>query len=422
MRHQSYRILYNYQEHNTYLNLALKNLDSNNIENFNQITIRIYGVIEKEYYLNFLLENYTNKKLDNKTSLILKMAIYEHLYLDTVPDYAIISEYSSLCKMVNKKALPYVSYFLNNELVNVEKLIPKYKNEYKNISIEYSYPQWLVKKLSKMYPDNFLEIIQDTSNKKTTFVRKININDRLNKHYTKFKFPDLYTYDGNIVQAKAFKKQQVIIQDLGSYLITKLVDAKEEDMILDLCAAPGNKTMHIAQKAKHVIANEINESRYNLLKGNMVKYRINNVTCINCDATSLECLEKELNGAKFDKILIDAPCSGTGVLKSKPEIKNKLTIKDVEEIKVLQAKILKISEFLLKPEGELIYSTCSIDKSENIEQIKNFLNMTTNTYTEVKNKVVEEICFVQDEMGYTLLPNQYNSDGFYMCKLKKEVK
>ena len=195
----------------------------------------------------------------------------------------------------------------------------------------------------------------------------------------------------------------VTIQDESSQLVAPLLSPSEDDLVLDMCCAPGSKTTHLAalmnNKGK-IIACDLFEHKIKLVKENLKRLNISNVELHAIDATTLK--EKYLEGT-FDKILLDAPCSGLGVMKRKPEIKyHDSSVMDT--IIPLQAKLLDNAYYLLKNNGKMVYSTCTINKKENEQMIKKFLEK----YPDMK--IVEE---------RKILPFVYDSDGFYMCKLEK---
>ncbi len=421
MRYTAYNILRDFEEHKVFINLRLKKL-TNSDEEIKQITIRIYGILQNYDYLNYLISETTKgKKIDPKTRRILLLAVYEYLYLDSVPEYAIISEYTKLIKRVNQKAQSFVSFYLNNELKNVKGLSPKFSNNLKNESITYSHPLWVVKRLAKQYPDEYLEILKANQQPKKITARIVNklIEPEL---FTKFEYDDLvYLTSGNILKSNDFKQGNLQIQDLGSYLVGHMVVAKPDEVILDLCAAPGNKTMHIAKTAKHVYANEINESRCELLKANITAKQIDNITVLNTDASDLNQVLVALSSVnapeKFNKILLDVPCSGWGVFGSKPESKYYQNQQEITEIVKLQGEILKVAEKLLSDNGEIIYSTCTVNRAENGEQLTSF--MTEYGFDEVHVSEFESYKR-EDELGITLLPFMKQTDGFYMCKIKRK--
>jgi 16S rRNA (cytosine967-C5)-methyltransferase len=414
MRKTVFDILLEHKKEKTFLNLKLKNLKQD--DDVKNITIRVYGIVQNYQYIEFKVNEVTkDKKLDDKTKLILIMALYEKIYLDSVPDYAIISEFTNLSHSVNNKSVKYISYFLNNLLETASEAEPKFSNEVKNISIKYSHPQWIVKKLIVQYPETYMEIIKANQKQKRITARIIKplINPEL---FCEVGFPDLVSCDTNILKTADFINNNIIIQDLGSYLVSKMVGANKEHVVLDLCAAPGNKTMHIATNAKHVYANEINSRRYALMQRNVQKYEYENITTINYDATDFESLSTEFGSLKFDRILIDAPCSGWGVFRSKPDIKSNQDQNSILNIIKVQQEILKTAIKFLSEDGELVYSTCTINKEENEQQIEKLLSK--NDFVEIKDQTLESFS-TKNKFGYTLTPDQHDCDGFYMCKIKR---
>lgn len=421
MRLTSYKLLTDFEEHKVFINLRLKQLN-NQPEEIKQITIRIYGILQNYEYLNFLVDQTSKeKKLDQQTRRLLVLAIYEFLYLDSVPDYALISEYTKLAKKVHHKSAKYVSYYLNNELTKTADMQPSFSNQLKNESIMYSHPLWLVKRLSKQYPENYLAILQANQKVKKMTARVINelVEPEL---FETFMFEDLVKMKkGNMIKSLDFINGNINIQDLGSYLVGKIVDSSTDETILDLCAAPGNKTMHIASTAQKVIANEINPSRFELLNKNIAQKQITNVLTINGDASNYQNIQEQLEAIeaplKYDKILLDVPCSGWGVFGSKPESKYYQDLKEIETIVKLQRQILETALQFLTDEGEIIYSTCTINQLENEQQIEGF--MYDFDLEEIKDQKLSAY-YQTNKTGITLLPQDYDTDGFYMCKMKRK--
>ena len=410
MRKKAFLVIKDYYQHHTFLNLALKKVEDDNI---NQITIRVYGVIENKLYLEYMLNELTDRrKLDLDTKIILMMALYENIYLDSSKDYAIRSEYTNLAKKVANKSVKYIGYFLNNHLVN-EKIIPTFSNEEKNESIIYSMPQYIIKTLKKQYPNEYLDLINKT--KKTTFVRQIKPLIS-NADFENFMFDDFFVCKTNVIKTEDFINKNIIVQDLGSYLVTKLLNPVKEDLILDMCAAPGNKTNHIYKYCQNVIANEIHESRFALMKENFKNHGYD-IQSINTDASDFEKISEATKGQKFKKILIDAPCSGMGVINSKPEIKYNINLEETNKLIKLQKEIFDVAIKLLDKEGVILYSTCSINQLENNNQVEYFVEKYNLEI--VENQEIRSMVSISDN-GYTLLPSKYNSDGFFMCLLKRK--
>ena len=266
--------------------------------------------------------------------------------------------------------------------------------------------------LKDQYPDFYIELI---NTKKRNYVRKIR---ELNKpeDFINFEFEDLFYTNNSVVQTQDFKEGNVIIQDFGSYLVTMFVNPQKNDKILDLCAAPGNKTMHMHKFCSNITANEINEKRYELMKKNFQKNNCE-ITTINIDATDKEKMKETFKNKKFNKILLDVPCSGLGVIASKPEIRYNINKDDLEKLINTQKMIFDNAFDLLEKDGEIIYSTCSLNEKENEEQINYFCEKYNLEV--IKDKKFEKY-MMEVEQGYKLLPFDFQTDGFFMTKLKRK--
>jgi 16S rRNA (cytosine967-C5)-methyltransferase len=208
-----------------------------------------------------------------------------------------------------------------------------------------------------------------------------------------------------------FQNGSCYVQDISAQLAAYLISPKKGDYILDACAAPGGKTTHIAElcEESEIVALDSDKDRLQKVVQNINRLQLKNVTVVQGDATNTDWWDKKL----FDKILIDAPCSGTGVIRRHPDIKLLRKLKDVSQATKIQAEILKNLWSLLKPGGQLVYATCSILKDENDLQIKAFLD----NFKDAKNIEIE-IPWGEGQIGKQKLP-EHNFDGFYYAKLTK---
>lgn len=420
MRKICYQILRDFEQNGTYLNLALKGIDSDKYP-VNQIAIRVYGIVQNNELLDYLVDELVGReKIDKNVRLILKMQIFEYRFLDK-DLHVISSEGVNLAKRYTKSASGFVNANLR-KVEMVKDLEPTFANNEKNISIKYSHPRFIVKALAKQYPDDYNQILESNTVKKDTFVRKVKPLIDPAAFSNVSPFTDLYRFNGSaIVKQPDFLQGNIIIQDLGSYLVGILVNAQPDENILDLCAAPGNKTMHIAKTAKYVVANELHPHRATLLAENIARHQLANVDVINSDASSFEQLStslQELNTVQqFDKILIDSPCSGWGVIKSKPEIKYNHSQGDIDTILNVSRAIIINSLNFLKPGGQLIFSTCTLNRAENDYLIAGLCEQLN--LREVKDQNLNEFTKNKFELGICLKNYIYNSDSFYMIKLEK---
>lgn len=420
MRKICYQILKDFEQNGTYLNLALKGLDNQKYP-VNQIAVRVYGIVQNNELLDYLVDELVGRvKVDKSVRLILKMQIFEYRFLEK-DIHIVSSEGVNLAKRYAKSASGFINANLR-KIESIKELEPTFANEEKNISIKYSHPRFIVKKMMKQYPEDYMQILQSNTTKKDTFIRKVGEFINESDFEIVDPFEDLYRFTGSaIVKHEDFINNNIIIQDLGSYLVGKLVDANEDDTVLDMCAAPGNKTMHIANTAKLVVANELHTHRAQLITENTTKHNITNIEVTNCDASNRDELTFELSNRKlplkYNKILIDTPCSGWGVIKSKPEIKYNHSQQDIDNILAVSKQIVINSLNYLAEDGQLIFSTCTLNRDENDYLIKELC--TELNLREVKNEVINDFTKNQMELGVCLKNYTHNSDSFYMIKLEK---
>ena len=290
-----------------------------------------------------------------------------------------------------------------------------------------SYPQWFVNKLKVENPNEYLDIMKSYKQKSYLSVRynskvlnKVIFENIIEEVKSKILFnvdEVYYLSNGNILTHEEFKKGNIIIQDASSYLAVKNLDVTEEDVVLDACAAPGGKSLAILQKynPKKLIATDIHKHKIEILNKLKNKYEYNNFEIKLNDAREIE----KLN-IQFDKILLDVPCSGLGVLRKKPEKIYDLTNEQIKLLKKLQKTIFDSGYKALKSGGILVYSTCTFTKNENTNNVKSFLEKYDDLEM-MEVLVSENVNVTKDEFGgvYINYKNMY-LDGFYIAKFKKK--
>ncbi len=412
MREEAANILYAYKKDHAYVNIALNHaLDSKGYsrEDKDLMTRIVYGTIQYELYLDYQLAPYRQSKLKLYDEMVIKMSLYQLIFCDRIPAYAIIDEAVKLVKKKNSYRARTVNAILRNFQRNDIREIDT-EDYLERLSIQYSAPLWLVKMLDKQYPHqverilkSFLEVPSLSARINTIKATK---EELLSEKVTEGLLSEdaLIYKNGNIAHTKEYKEGKITIQDESSQLVARLLDPNKDSKVLDMCCAPGGKTAHLAMLMENtgtIDAYDLYDHKIRLVQENMERLGVTNVILHAGDSTRLtEIYEAET----FDAILLDAPCSGLGVIGRKPEIKYQDS-NNMDEIILLQQSLLENAYILLKKGGKMVYSTCTLNRKENDKQMDSFVLK----HPDMK-KINERV----------ILPYEYHSDGFYMCKLIKD--
>lgn len=419
---------------NAYSNLLLDNaLNNESFDNREKkfISILFYGIIERQITLDYIISKYSSKpldKIDKDVLSILRIGIYQLLYMSSIPDNAAVNETVNLAKQAHKaSASGFVNAVLRNFIRDNKKIIlPKDKTQ--AYSIEYSCPLWLVDKWIKEYGEkNAVQIMASTISKPEITIRVNNLkissddlitileNEGIDSKKSELIENCLILENcGSIERLDSFKKGFFHVQDISSQLCCMALGTCKNDVVLDLCAAPGGKSFTICEimnnKGK-VYSFDLHEKRVNLIKDGANRLGIKNIIC---DTGNAKTFNPEIPLA--DKILCDVPCAGLGVISKKPEIKYK-SQQELSSLPEIQYDILRNAVKYLKPGGELVYSTCSLSKEENDEIIDGFLKENTD-YEGVS--FLTELGQPFGDYKATLFPHSFNSDGFFISKIRRK--
>ena len=414
---------------NIALNEAFKTLNINSKEKA-FITEIFYGVIRNKKFLDYIIERYTKDIRKDWIRNLLRISIYQITYMNS-DDKGVVWEATELAK--KKYGVP-ISKFINGALRNYlrnKDLELKELYDKKNYEVLYSIPKWFCDVLEKQYGENNLKQAI-TSLKKIPYlsvrVNKLKYSEEEFEEFLKEKDIQIikkvdtvyYINSGLIINSEEFKAGKIIAQDASSYLAAKNLGTMPNELVLDICAAPGGKTAVLAEEMKNsgeVIAIDIHQHKIKLIDTNMKKLGIDIVKAIVMDAKNVN-----KQGRKFDKILVDVPCSGYGVIRKKPEILYSKNKENVEELAKLQLEILNSAADILKDEGELIYSTCTITDEENTNNIKKFLEERKEFKVE-KLYLPENVLGDYDKLGgFCINYKEEIMDNFYIIKLEKGAK
>ena len=452
------KALYKIDKEEAFSNIALDEELSKNYKILNEkdiglISQIVYGVTTWRLTLDCIIEKHSKiklKKISPWIINILRMGIYQIIFLDKIPKSAAVDESVNLAKRYGHKTS---SGFVNAILRKVETkdyeelfLIASEEKNIEKISKTQSMPKWLIERLMGNNSIEKVEEICKSLNLKPQISIRIN-RLKINKQEVINKLEDkgIQVKQGeledfliiknvkNIENLPEFKQGFFTVQDESAGLAALFLNPKKGENVLDACSAPGGKTTHLAELMENegtIDAWDIYEHRLNLIKDNCQRLgvKIVNTKIQNAEEPKVSSEQNEtiiLKDEKqefplYDKILLDVPCMGTGVIKRKPDIKWQRKPEDVEEITKIQFNILQNCSKLLKKGGELVYSTCSILREENEEIIEKFLKQNPNFETITEQEIEKFSCFekyLKDNKYLNILPNEEH-DGFFICKMK----
>ncbi len=454
--------LYDIEQKNSYSNIILNKLIKENQKELSKVDIAfiseiVYGVTYWKLTLDEIIKKYSKinlKKISPWIINILRMGVYQIIFLSKVPKSAAVNESVNLAKRYGHKAS---SNFVNAILRKIEKAdykeLFKKEDQKEKISKTTSTPEWIIEELLKTRNINEVEKICTAFTNKPNITIRINnlkiSNNKLKEELKKknIKYSEFYiensnseilrikdtektepkcveeflelTNLNNIEKLNLFKQGYFTIQDISAGFTVKLLSPKKSNFILDACAAPGGKTTFIAEKMENqgkIIALDIYPHRLKLIEENAKRLGINIIEEKIQDVTK----ENQDFIEKFDKILLDVPCMGIGVIKRKPDIKWQRKKEDLRKITQIQYKILETCSKYLKTGGDIVYSTCSIFAEENENIIKKFIEKNSNF--KIENTEIKEMEYFKKfktKEGYYIIDPTEKNDGFFMCKLTK---
>lgn len=420
----SYRILYNVLYRGAYSNIEMNKAFRQyalNDRDRGFITELVYGTLERKIYLEYILSKFSKMpihKMSNELRSILLMGIYQICYMDSVKNFAAVDESVKLCKKIFPKGSGFVNGILRNILRDENAFDIQIKDPIKYRSVRYAVSEDIIKIFIDSYglqeTDRICKALQE---KPKMFLRVNRLKTDGKKLHQILSEGGIESYriesEPNALLVKGFKNLEkhiayteglFTVQDLSSMKAVRSLDPKEGETVLDLCSCPGGKTTFIAELMNdrgNISARDISANKLELVEKNCKRLGIHIVETKTGDATVFDDLSEE----RFDRVLVDAPCSGLGIIRKKPEIRYK-TREDIESLYEIQKKILENGARYVKPGGILLYSTCTVNKKENEDQIQNFL-------LKHKFELIEE---------QLILFENGESDGFYIAKMKKTEK
>lgn len=398
------------------------------------------GTLERTIELDYVINQFSNTTVNKMKPLIralMRMSVYQILYMDSIPDSAVCNEAVKLAALHKFTSLKgFVNGVLRNIVRNKENISypEKERDLVKYLSITYSLPEWMVEHFLKEYGKEKAEkickgLLQERPvtvriKESLTAKEKQQLLERwkqqgieINEHpYLPYAYV-LEKTEG-IKNMAGFEEGMFAVQDVSSMCVAHVAGIKPGMQVLDVCAAPGGKATHAAEKLNgtgQVIARDLTGYKVEFIQGNADRLQLDNLWAEEWDA----CVFDESKEQWADVVFCDAPCSGLGVMGKKRDIKYRLTPDSLKEVTVLQRDILNTVWKYVKKDGVLVYSTCTINKEENENQVQWIVENLPFEVVSMKEELPEEVKADEGNYGLQLLPGIHETDGFFLCKLRR---
>lgn len=418
IRFAATKIIFNVTEKNSFANIEFAKILRK--EKFSDLDRRfctelVYGTLKTLPSLDWKISKYVSRpldKIDKKILTVLRLGMYQIFFMDKIPKFAAVNESVEIAKKISVGASKFVNGVLRNVLRNPEKSDFPNDNSAESVALKFFHPVWLVKLFFEEFGVDETKKICAANNIEPPLSLRVNklkisrekILSKINAEPSKISDDGIILKNhGALDDLKFLQNGFLQVQDESSMMIAKILNPCENDFVIDCCAAPGGKCTHIAEIMKNrgkIIACDIFEHKIKKIRENAERLGIKIIETKLLDARKIG--EKYFEMA--DKVLVDAPCSGLGVIRRKADLRLKKNLEEIAELPRLQLEILESAAKSLKVGGILVYSTCTILKSENDEVVEKFLRENKNF------EMLEKKLF---------LPHIDNTDGFFYAKMIK---
>ena len=394
------------------------------------------GVLRKQIFLDRLIDQFTKgKKVDPAVRIALRIGLYQLLFLDKVPDYSAINESVNLVQYAKKtSAKGFVNAILRR--ATREKIELQFDDEIDRISIETSHPRWLIEKWVGQFGVAEAETLASANNKipQIAFRMTAKFDGSTPVNVLPSEYVEGCFITDNVDEELLAMAEigEIYFQDEASQMVAASVNIKEGEKFLDVCAAPGSKATLIANKFQIpdsevqisdlksetgnsglIVAGDLHYQRVQFMRSNFEKQEISNLNLLQYDAVE----SFPFGDESFDVVLVDAPCSGTGTIRHNPEIRYYLSPEDFGDLSCKQVAILQNASKLVKAEGRIIYSTCSLEPEENEAVCAEFLAANAD-FERIRPEVPGN--FINDELFAHTSPHRDNMDGFFIASFGRK--
>jgi 16S rRNA (cytosine967-C5)-methyltransferase len=442
VRETTLDLLNTIEKNQSYSNLLLHHeIEKNKLpaKDIGLLTELTYGTLQRKMTLDYFLKPFLkkNSKIESWVQNLLRITLYQMIYLDKIPDRAAIYEAVEIAKKRGHKG---ISSMVNGVLRSIQReglpAISAIEDPIERLAVETSHPQWLIKrwvqqfgydKTREMGETNLTAPLQ-TARVNTTRTTRTECVERLEEegYYIELSpiIPEaIRALKGNLASSSVFKEGLLTIQDESSMLVAYALGAAKNEAVLDACAAPGGKSTHIAEKMDNtgqVISLDLHEHKVKLINDNANRLALTNIKTMAMDSRKAA---ENFKPESFDRILLDAPCSGLGVMRRKPDMKYTKKEQDIMQLSSIQQNLLESVANLVKKGGVLVYSTCTVDHQENENTIAAFLKSHPQFEGDsaFKGRMPEAIRPLITGFDLQILPQDFGSDGFYIACLRKKA-
>jgi 16S rRNA (cytosine967-C5)-methyltransferase len=430
------------EKNQSYSNLLLNHaIEKNQLpsKDIGLLTELTYGTLQRKMALDFFLKPFLKKtnKIETWVMYLLRLTVYQMVYLDKIPDRAAIYEAVEIAK---KRGHRGIAGMVNGVLRSIQREglpdLGEISEPLSRLAIETSHPEWLVRRWVTQFGFERTKSMCEMNLTAPLQTARVNLSKTTREECAKQLMEEGYMIElssvipeairslkGNLAASAAFKSGLFTIQDESSMLAAYALGVKQNETVLDACAAPGGKSTHIAEKLQNtgkVISLDLHEHKVKLINENANRLGLDNIETKALDSRKVR---DYFQPEQFDKVLLDAPCSGLGVMRRKPDMKYTKKEEDIKQLSMIQLSLLKSVASMVKKGGLLVYSTCTVDREENEHTIQTFLK--TNPEFEgdgtFKNRMPEAVQPLIADYDLQVFPQDFGSDGFYIACLRKKV-
>lgn len=437
VRDAALTILLAVDKNQAYSNLLLHNtIEKYKIDEKDRalLTELTYGTLQHKYTLDYYLEPFIRGKVDIWVRWLLRLSLYQMEYLSRIPAHAAVNEAVEIAKRRGHKGIAsMVNGILRSILREGVRSTDAIENPNERLAIATSHPQWLVDRWVESYGYEQTATMLEENNIPPVQTARVNLTKAtveqvlttLEREGVKAERSDIMPEciifkTGQAARTGAFRNGLITIQDESSMLPANVLDPQPGMKVLDMCAAPGGKTTHIAEKMQNdgqILAMDLHPHKLDLIEENSARLGVDIVQTAPIDGRKAASF---LGKESFDAVLVDAPCSGLGVMRRKPDIKYTKREEDLESLQTIQLAILDNAVQVLKPGGRLVYSTCTVDKRENEGTVEVFLSDHPEMEAEPLTNLPEKLLAKQQNGMLQVFPQDFGSDGFFVAAFRKK--